>query len=143
MFIGIQATGKSTFYANRFADTHLRINLDMLKTRNRERVLLETCIEIGQSVVIDNTNTTVQDRLRYLNIATNSGVPVRGYYFESKVKECLARNDARSGTNRIKQAGLLGTYARLEIPSLDEGFAELNHVHISSLNEFEVTGWQP
>ena len=34
ILIGIQATGKSEFYKNKFADTHMRINLDMLKTRN-------------------------------------------------------------------------------------------------------------
>ncbi len=36
MFSGIQATGKSTFFQQRFFNTHVRINLDMLKTRNRD-----------------------------------------------------------------------------------------------------------
>lgn len=143
MFIGIQGSGKSTFYASYFADSHLRINLDMLKTRHRERTLLETCIRIGQSVVVDNTNITSQDRSRYLAMAANSGTPVRGYYFESRVKECLARNEARSGTKRIKEAGLLGTYGRLELPSIDEGFADLSFVRISSPGEFEILEWQP
>jgi len=31
IFIGIQATGKSTFFQQRFFATHVRINLDMLK----------------------------------------------------------------------------------------------------------------
>ena len=44
IFIGIQATGKSSFYRERFSDTHVRINLDMLKTRAREKVLLEACL---------------------------------------------------------------------------------------------------
>jgi len=35
IFIGIQATGKSTFYKDNFFKTHIRINLDMLKTRKR------------------------------------------------------------------------------------------------------------
>ncbi|MEO1133121.1 MAG: ATP-binding protein, partial [Cyanobacteria bacterium J06639_1] len=54
IFIGIQASGKSTFFAQKFADTHVRINLDMLKTRHREKCLLETCLEIGQPFVVDN-----------------------------------------------------------------------------------------
>lgn len=33
IFVGIQPSGKSTFYHDRFSNTHLRINLDMLKTR--------------------------------------------------------------------------------------------------------------
>jgi hypothetical protein len=40
IFIGVQASGKSTFYMDRFFRTHMRINLDMLHTRNRERLLL-------------------------------------------------------------------------------------------------------
>jgi predicted kinase len=36
IFMGIQACGKSTFYHHKFALTHVRINLDMLKTRHRE-----------------------------------------------------------------------------------------------------------
>jgi len=33
IFVGLQAAGKSTFYRERFFDTHVRINLDMLRTR--------------------------------------------------------------------------------------------------------------
>jgi len=32
IFTGIQAVGKSTFYKEHFFTTHVRINLDMLKT---------------------------------------------------------------------------------------------------------------
>ena len=45
VFIGIQATGKSSFYLDRFFRTHVRVNLDMLKTRNREQILVRACIE--------------------------------------------------------------------------------------------------
>ena len=37
ILIGIQGAGKSTFYKDRFFNTHVRINLDMLKTRHREK----------------------------------------------------------------------------------------------------------
>jgi predicted kinase len=45
IFVGIQATGKSTFFKERFFDTHVRINLDMLKTRHREETLFNACLE--------------------------------------------------------------------------------------------------
>jgi hypothetical protein len=32
ILIGIQGAAKSTFYRDRFFDTHVRINLDMLKS---------------------------------------------------------------------------------------------------------------
>lgn len=41
IFIGVQASGKSTFYQQQFYSTHLRLNLDMLKIRHRENQLFE------------------------------------------------------------------------------------------------------
>jgi hypothetical protein len=35
IFVGLKAARKSTFCHERFFDTHLRINLDTLKTRQR------------------------------------------------------------------------------------------------------------
>jgi len=45
IFTGIQAAGKTSFYLERFFRTHVRINLDMLRTRHREWLLLNACIE--------------------------------------------------------------------------------------------------
>ena len=36
IFIGIQASGKTEFYKQNFFKTHVRISMDMLKTRHRE-----------------------------------------------------------------------------------------------------------
>jgi len=38
LFIGIPATGKSTFYKERFFRTHVRVNRDMLRTARREEL---------------------------------------------------------------------------------------------------------
>ena len=56
ILIGIPASGKSTFCKERLFDTHLRLNLDMLKTRHREKLLLQACIAAQQPFVVDNTN---------------------------------------------------------------------------------------
>jgi predicted kinase len=69
IFVGIQATGKTTFYNQRFLNTHVRISLDLLKTRNRETKFLETCILTQQRFVVDNTNPTVEVRKRYIDLA--------------------------------------------------------------------------
>ena len=66
IFIGIQGTGKSTFYREYFLDTHIRINLDMLKTRYREKIIFQACLESKQKLVVDNTNPTVEDRKKYI-----------------------------------------------------------------------------
>lgn len=36
IFCGIQASGKSTFYCQRLLNSHVRISLDLLRTRHRE-----------------------------------------------------------------------------------------------------------
>ena len=58
VFIGIQGTGKSSFYQERFFHTHVRLNSDMLKTKHRLRLLLQACLEAKQPFVLDNTNVT-------------------------------------------------------------------------------------
>jgi predicted kinase len=55
IFIGIQGSGKSSFFRERFFDSHVRINLDMLRTRRREELLVSACLQGGQPFVIDNT----------------------------------------------------------------------------------------
>ena len=44
IFTGVQASGKSTFYHQHFYHSHLRINLDMLKTRHRENIIFEAAL---------------------------------------------------------------------------------------------------
>ena len=39
IFTGIQASGKSTFFKERFFDTHVRINLDMLDSKSGKAVV--------------------------------------------------------------------------------------------------------
>lgn len=44
LFSGPQATGKSSLFKSSFVDTHLRINLDMLRTRHRQGLLITACL---------------------------------------------------------------------------------------------------
>lgn len=125
MFIGIPATGKSSFYQERFAASHLRINRDMLKTAPRTSSLFEWCIQRKQSCVIDNTNTTRAVRSGWISSAKEKDVPVIGYFFESKLEEALVRNSQREGAARIRDAGVRYHHDQLVPPSLDEGFSSL------------------
>ena len=64
IFVGLQGSGKTSFYKDRFFATHVRISLDLLKTRHREDRILEVCLGTDQRFVIDNTNPTREDRLK-------------------------------------------------------------------------------
>jgi predicted kinase len=142
ILIGIQGSGKSTFYRERFFDTHVRISLDLLRTRSREKLLLRACLEGKQSFVIDNTNVTAADRQRYIVPAKASGFIVTGYYFSSKLDEALARNRQRTGKRRIPDRGVAGTYKRLELSGLVEGFDRLYYVRIAGNGQIIVEEWK-
>src|SRR5438105_1127957 len=101
IFAGLQASGKSTFYQQRFFRTHVRVNLDMLHTRNRERLLLRACLQMRQPFVVDNTNPTAAERANYIGPAREAGFSVVGFYFQSRVGDCVQRNAAREGGERI------------------------------------------
>ncbi len=139
VFTGMQASGKSTFYKERFFRTHIRINLDMLKTRNKEKTLIEACMKAKQSFVVDNTNPTIEDRMRYIEIAKEAGVKVIGYYFQSDIAECTERNNVRIPEERVPVIALRLTHSKLQLPSYDEGFDELYKVEVRGVNEFAVT----
>lgn len=141
IFVGIQASGKSSFYQRFFYKTHVRISLDMLKTRHRESILVNACIEAKQPFVIDNTNPGIEERSKYIEKLKACGLSVKGYYFQSNISECLERNKMRQGEERIPDVGVKGTYNRLVLPSYDEGFDELFYVSMRH-NEFVVKEWE-
>lgn len=141
--MGIQAAGKSSFYRARFSNTHLRINLDMLKTRHREQLIFQACLQAKQPFVIDNTNPAALDRQRYLEPAKKAGFRCVGYYFSSRVEAALERNRGRAPEEQVPDAAILGAAGKLERPSLAEGFDELFYVELSSPEGFAVKEWQP
>jgi predicted kinase len=142
IFIGLQGAGKSTFYKERFFSTHIRINLDMLKTRNRESHFLQTCVETRQRFVVDNTNPTRAERQVYIEAAKQAGFRVVGYYFQSKIEDCHRRNVQRPAEQQIPLHGIRGAAGRLQRPSKDEGFDELFYVRIGEDSKFVVEEWK-
>jgi predicted kinase len=113
----------------------------MLKTRHREKCLIETCLQTQQPFVVDNTNPTQEDRRKYIEAARAAGFRVCGYYFQSEIEECKRRNEGRPGNEQVPLAGILGTYKRLELPSRGEGFDELHYVKLDDGNQFTTEEW--
>ncbi len=131
IFCGIQAAGKSSFYRERFFRTHVRISLDLLRTRHRERLFLNTCLESGQRFVVDNTNPTRAERAMYIAAAKAKGFSVIGYHFSSPLEDALRRNAAREGVERVPDVALRATLAKFERPLFGEGFDSLYEVRLS------------
>ena len=110
----------------------------MLKTRHRENILFEAALASKTKMLIDNTNPTKQDRVRYMQRAKDAGIEVIAYYFETDLKSTLERNSQREGKANIPEVGVRATYKKLEIPSLDEGFDEIFKVKILGNREYSI-----
>ena len=142
LFIGIPASGKSTFYRRVLADRNLDyVSLDALGTRARERAAFEAALAARRSIVIDNTNVTKTLRVRYIAPAKAAGYRVVGLFFQSVVADCLARNEQREGKARVRPQAVHGMSGQLELPSLDEGFHQLFFVRITD-GLFEIEPWK-
>lgn len=138
IFIGVQASGKSSYCLLHLAHSHLRINLDMLRTRHRENMIFEACLASKTKTVVDNTNPTKADRARYIQRAKNAGFKVIAYYFETDLNSTLERNSHRMGKANIPEVGVRATYNKLEVPTPDEGFDQIFKIKIIGKGEFSV-----
>jgi predicted kinase len=142
ILIGIQASGKSSFYQEYYSNTHMRINLDMLKTRHRENIFLNACIQAKQPFVIDNTNVLARERSKYIQLAKSAGFLVIGCFFDVALNDALRRNQQRSAPTLVPVAGVRGKYRNLERPRFEEGFDRLFTVTMGENPRFIVQEWQ-
>jgi hypothetical protein len=117
---GVQGSGKTTLYRERFLATHVHVSLDLLRTRAREAAFLRTCLETRQPFVVDNTNPTPADRARYVEPARAAGFKVIGYLVAADPAEAFARAG-------IPPARIAATARAFQPPAPEEGFDELWH----------------
>ena len=143
VFVGLQASGKSTFFRERFAESHQHVSKDLFpnnryKNRRQEH-LLHAALSAGRSVVVDNTNPTPEDRRPLERLGHEYGAKVLGYFFDASVRECLRRNETREGKARVPDVAIYATAKKLVAPSIEEGFDELLCVRLND-SAFEVRG---
>ena len=145
VLIGLQGAGKSSFYRAHFAGSADWVSKDRLrnnpKPARRQQQLIEEALAAGRSVVVDNTNPTREDRSALIGLGRSFGARIVGYYFESRLADCLERNRRRSGKERVPDVALYATRKRLEPPSRAEGFDQLFYVRLQGDGQFEVLAW--
>lgn len=135
VFTGLQASGKTSFYRERFAATHEHVSKDAWpnarKKEERQRRLIEEYLRSGRSVVVDNTNPTPIEREPLIAIGRTFGARIASYSFVVTVEEALRRNAGRQGRARIEDVGIYSVAKRLERPSTVEGFHEYFEVTLT------------
>lgn len=136
VFTGLQASGKSAFYRERFAATHEHVSKDSFRNNKnperRQRQLIREALGAGRSVVVDNTNPTAEERRLLVDLGHELGARVVGYYFEAEARECVERNRERRGKARVPNVAIYATAKKLVSPSRSEGFDELFRVRIAA-----------
>jgi len=129
IFVGLQAAGKSTWYATHLAATHVHVSKDLMKNARdsdaRQQRMIEEALAAGRSVVVDNTNPTPAVRAPLIALGRKHGARVIACYFQSIVKDAVARNRLREGKARVPDVALFVTAKRLVPPAIEEGFDEV------------------
>ena len=148
IFIGLQASGKSTFYRSRYAGNYEHISKDLLKrSKNknkdqRQSELIERAFMEHRSVVVDNTNITVQDRLPLIELGCRYHATITGYYFQPDVLSSRTRNLEREGKEQVPDKAIFIMAYKLEPPTYAEGFDTLYYLHISQSSTIENPAWE-
>ena len=150
LFTGIPASGKSTFYQERFFATHVRLNLDMLKTRKREFLVLQARLAAKQPFVVDNPAKNAglyqrsEKRTRPVHRACQGcQIPHGGLLLPTGLAKGPGKKPSAQWQGQHPRKGLIARHSQLQIPSLDEGFDQLSYVMIDpGSGEFVVREWE-
>lgn len=125
IFVGLQGSGKTTYFKNHFAASHEHISRDIQQTAEREAASRRECIRLGRPFVLDNTNASRAGRAPYIKEAKAAGFEVLCYFFDTPVRTAIGRNNHRKDKKPIPVPAILRTAKRLEPPSLEEGMDEI------------------
>lgn len=141
ILVGLQASGKSSFYRRRFAGTHLHLSKDLMPRGARDKgerqlAQVESALAGGTSVVLDDTNPRASDRTALVAMAHRHGARAVAYFFPPKVSDSIRRNAAR--TPSVPKVAIFTTLKRLEPPGPGEGFDEIFEVRLAQDGGFSV-----
>ena len=142
IFVGLPAAGKTTFYQQRLAATHVHASKDLwpksADKHARQARELTAALASGRSVVVDNTNPTAADRALVIAAAREHGARVVGYYFAAEPREAIGRNRGREGKARVPNVAIFTAAKRMVVPERSEGFDELYRVTVAGEGTFDV-----
>lgn len=144
ILIGLQASGKSTFYRTQFADTHEHISKDLIKSSKNKKQAerIERAFQEHRSVVIDNTNVTALDRQQLIDIGRSHNATIIGYYFQPDVLSSRTRNLERAGKAQVPEIAIFITANKLEPPTYADGFDTLYNVRAGKDSTSENPTWE-
>lgn len=128
IFIGLQGSGKTTYFLKHLAGTHAHVSRDNQQTAERETALIREYLRTRRSFVVDDTNATRAARAQYIREAKAAGFHVLCYFFDTPVRTAIGRNNHRKDKKPVPVPAILRTAKRLEPPSLEEGIDQIRTI---------------
>jgi predicted kinase len=142
LLVGLPGAGKTSFFRHRFAETHVHVSGDLIRSRkNARRKQLRKAADAlaaGRSVVVDNTNPTAAGRAGFVAVGKEHGARVLCYFFSPDVALSLERNARRTGRARVPPVAIHEAMKRMEEPASREGFDRVYVVEAREPGEFAV-----
>jgi predicted kinase len=143
ILIGLQGSGKSTFFRQRLAGTHIHVSKDDFRNarhrQSRQLRMIEDALASGDNVAVDNTNPAPEEWKPLIAVARRLRARVTGYWFPPDVRGSFERNAARPPQTRVPDVGIYATLKRLQCPRHADGFDELRAVRFDGAGGFAVT----
>jgi predicted kinase len=143
ILVGLQGSGKSTFFRDRLAGTHKHVSKDNFRNarrrQDRQMRMITEALESGENVAVDNTNPSPAEWRPIIGLARRHGARVIGYWFPPDVPGSLRRNAARESRDRVPDVGIFTTLRRLNRPGASDGFDDLRVVRFDGAGGFEIT----
>ena len=152
IFVGSPASGKTTFCKKYFGDYYY-VNQDTLKTLPKCLKAVSDALDSGKKVVVDNTNSSMEVRRKYVEIAKQRNKDVICLWFNTSWELSNHNNLYRSFANSLKalcstgkvdpeakavpDIALTTYWKNFQTPTAEEGF-EVEEIEFSpSFNDPE------
>lgn len=133
IFVGLPASGKSTFARKHFVPAgYVHVNQDTLKTKEKCFKAASEAVAAGKSVVIDNTNPEPATRAAYIELAKAKGIPVRCFHFQTPEELTHHLNLYREkvhGVPHVPGVAYNTCKKKMVEPAAAEGYADIIKVH--------------
>ncbi|TQS38905.1 hypothetical protein Golomagni_00584 [Golovinomyces magnicellulatus] len=115
LLCGSPGAGKSSWYLKNLKCLgYIRINQDILKTRDKCIKVASKNLEEGKSVAIDNTNANTEVRSEWVRLAARYNIPIRCVYLTTSTEVCVHNDAVRAFNDVVSDLSLSLTEAEYE-----------------------------
>ncbi|XP_046581207.1 uncharacterized protein F21D5.5-like [Haliotis rubra] len=131
LMVGPPACGKSTLRKQYLEKNgYVTVNRDTMGTVEKCIKAAKEALSSGKSVVVDNTNPSVDARSRFIALAEDEGIPCRCFWMQTSPEvynhlNLVRQNQTNGEVRRIPGVGYAVFKKNFQAPTKDEGFSEI------------------